>query len=369
MKILYFFPEYDTPMFSWQRVHFIDELERHNVEFELFNPLLFDSPNAANERFIIKMREGKYDLLMSSVCYPGMIYPDVLSTAKQLGLPSLSIRWDNLTIPFFDKHQAAKFDLLWLTAFETEYLYKKWGVNYIIQPYAANPYSFIYNDRPLVRKACFIGTPYGSRSLMLNKLTNNRVHVDVYSGGVAKQKSSSGIKYKMVTPSRFEIIKDRLRFSEGRRIMWGMVLNKCSRHSRIDRNEFVGFHPGVAPDEMCSRYSEYSISLASTSCNHTDVLKKPLKIINLRNFEIPMSGGIELCKFNKELAGYYEDGKEILFYNSDEELVDKAKYYCYDAPEKEVLKIKDAARKRSERDHTWWNRFSKVFATLGLKYE
>ncbi len=369
MKILYFFPEYDNPMFSWQRVHIIDELSKHGIEVETFNPLLCENSDIANEQFIKIMQKGKYDLMMSGACYPRMIYPEVLSAAKSLGIPTLCIRWDNLTIPFTDEEQAKKFDLVWLTAKETAYLYKKWGANYTVQPYAANPYTFKPVSNALTRKVCFIGTPYGSRSLMINTLSRNEVLTVAYFGGQSKKVKQFDVKYNLVSPSRNEVLLNRLRFKEGRKIMWGMIVNKFVKVQQIEKNDFIEFHPAVAPTELSALYSDYALSLASTSTNHTDALKNPLKIVNLRNFEIPMSGGIEICKYNPELAGYFKEGKEILFYRTNDELVSLAKHYTQRAADKEIRVIKEAARLRAENEHTWWCRFKKAFDILGVKYE
>lgn len=369
MRILYFFPEYDTAMFSWQRVHLIDELRSHGIELETFNPLVYNSPEEANGTFIDILKKGHCDLMMSSVCYPGMIFPEVLAESKKLGVPSLCIRWDNLTIPFFDKEQARKFDLMWLTANETASLYQQWGAKFIVQPYAANPKAFMPSSNSINRRVCFIGTPYGSRSLMINHLADNEVPVSVFYGGGAKEKSAISTKYQIVTPSVGQQLIDRMKFTEGRKMIWGMIVNKVMNKPQIDKNNInIAFNPAVKPSELSKYYSEYAISLASTSTNHTDALKNPLKIINLRNFEIPMCGGIELCKYNKELAGYFEDGKEIVFYANNDDLAEKAKYYIFSAKDDEIRAMRYAARKRAENEHTWWCRFTKAFDALGLKY-
>lgn len=356
-------------MFSWQRTHIIDELRRHGIDIVTFNPLAYNTPDEANERITAEINNSKYDMFMSSVCYEGIIYQEVLDAAKNKGIPSLCIRWDNLTIPFFDKRQASKFDLLWLTARETAYLYSKWGASYIIQPYAANPYVFCPNTTEgIIKKICFIGTPYGSRSLMINSLTNNRIPVTAFYGGNKSQKHEVVNKYDMITPSLSKIIIDRFRFKQGRKVMWGMVVNKLMKKQDVQQNAYLEHFDAVEPDMLCGFYSKYAISLASTSTNHTDALKNPLKIINLRNFEIPMSGGVELCKYNEELAGYFDENTEILFYKSNDELVDKAKYYTEKATDAEINRIKQAARKRAENDHTWFCRFKTVFDALGIKY-
>lgn len=369
MKILYYFPEYDTPMFQWQRFHIIDELSRHNVQFETFNPLVYSGPDEANERFVSRIKKGGFDLLLSSVCYEGIIYPEVLEAANQQGCPSLLIRWDNLTVPFYDKKQAKLFDLVWLTCRETTRLYAKWGGKYIVQPYAANPFTMSYDKVPLERRVCFLGTPYGSRSHMINTLTGAGIDVDLYYGG-SKMLEEQKIKvnYDIAHPSYWKILLHRLSYAEGRKLIHGALKNKMVGSRTI--NEVPALHHlnSIPPSDLSSVYASHAICLASTSTNHTDSLKKPLKIVNLRSFEIPMSGGLALCRYNPELSEYFAEGKEILFYHTDEELIEKARYYTEKASNNELIRMKEAARNRAEKDHTWWKRFTAAFDALGLTY-
>ncbi len=371
MKILYFFPEFNTPMFQWQRVHIIDELEKHGVEFETFNPLVYSDPDEANELFVKRIKQGKFDLLLSSVCYEGIIYPEVLQAAYQQGRPSLLIRWDNLTVPMYDKKQCKLFDLVWLTCRETSRLYDRWGAKYIVQPYAANPDTFVYVAGKLNRNACFLGTPYGSRSLMINALTESGIDVDLYYGdGKSTQEKKIVTKYDIVHPPYYKIFFHRLIYTEGRKIIMGALKNKMFGSQTIHENDCLHHYPSVpAFSEISTVYSNHAICLASTSTNHTDSLKNPLKIVNLRSFEIPMSGGLALCKYNSELAEYFEDGKEVLFYQNNDELIEKARYYTSQVLESELRQMKAAARMRAEREHTWWHRFTRVFNELGLRYE
>lgn len=372
MKILYFFPEYGTNMYNWQRVHIINELENHGVEVVTFNPLIYNNPSEANETFIEKMKADKYDLIMSSVCYEKMIFPEVLQTAKSLGIPSLCIRWDNLIIPFYDKKLSKMFDLVWLTSWETEFLYKKWGANTIFLPYAANPNAFQFIPQEIVPKTCFIGTPYGSRSLMINTLTKNGVKVDLYSGknpNINKQvECTINVKYDMPTPSWGETMIQRMTFKEGRKVMLGALVNKLVGSKNVDQNENLQWYPSCSFEDMQLNYSKYALCLSSTSTNHTDALKNPLKVVNLRAFEIPMSGGLAICKYNEELSNYFEDDKEIVFYRNDEELIEKTRFYTQKDKSPLLLSMKMAARKRAENEHTWWCRFVKVFDRLGIKY-
>jgi hypothetical protein len=371
MKILYYFQELDTPMFQWHRTHIIDELTRHGVEVETFNPLLFRSVDEANFKVLELLSKGHYDLFMSNVCYFKMLYVDTVEAIKKSGVPTFTISWDNLMAPFIDEVLSPHFDLVWLTAKETERLYKKWKVHYFFAPYAANPYTYSYQPSSINMAACFVGNPHGSRAIMINTLTNAGVTVDLYCGGRGQNKKEPTIKplYNIIDPSSKEIIINRFRFAEGRKLLMGSLSNKLKGSTKIDENPSLCKHQGLSHNEMVSTYSSAALCLASTSAGHTDALRNPLPIINLRNFEIPMCGGIEICKYNKELASYFEEGKEIVFYSSEEELVDKARYYTQKATDKEIYTIKEAARKRAEAEHTWWNRFKMAFDLLGLKYD
>lgn len=371
MKILYFFPEKESIMCRWQRTHFIGELAHNNCLIEIFNPLFYENVEEANEKLIEKIRLSNVDLFFTNLCNEKWIFIDTLCEIKKRGIPTLSYRGDNLAMPFNDKILGRYFDLVWLTAKDTEYLYKKWKVNTVFAPYAANPYTYkYYRDSDLIRKCCFIGTPYGSRSIMINSMTSNSLNVDVFYGGQPSNSSTQKINssFEILFNDDKRIMLDRLRYREGRKIIKGSVFNRIVGKRAIEESPYLERFPSVPPEDTSKFYSKYCLSIASTSTNSTDVLRNPLKIINLRNFEIPMSGGIEICKYNAELAEYFEDGKEIILYQNNEELIDKVRYFTQKASDTEIRRIKEAARKRAENDHTWMNRFKVSFDKLGLKY-
>lgn len=144
MKILYYFYELDTHMYLWQRNHFIDELKRHDIEFITFNPAKYESMERANEEFIdfAKSLKGQIDLFLSCD-ETKILFPETVKAIKSiLSVPTVLICWDNLELPYKQKRLAKEFDLIWLTSYETEYLFKSWGCKTIFQTYAANPYFF-----------------------------------------------------------------------------------------------------------------------------------------------------------------------------------------------------------------------------------
>lgn len=370
MRIFYFFQELSTPMFRWQRTHFIDELSRHGCDFICFNPLEYNSAEEANVQAIQLIKNTHVDLFFTNVCYEKALFPETIDLIRQSGIPTLCLRCDNLVIPYNDYKLAPLFDLVWLTSAETKYLYDRWGARSFYAPYAANPYSFFFTPPSVIdRKICFAGTPYGSRSRMINSLTNSQLPVALYYGNL-KDEGSKGSENDIVstiqTPSRISVLSHRLLFPQGRKLLYGAFVNKLLPNHCVKESEYLYRFNTVAPEQLSSIYSKYVLALASTSTNHTDVLRNPLKIINLRNFEIPMSGGVEFCRFNAELADFFEDNKEIVFYYDNEDLIDKANYYLNHASDSSILSIKRAARKRAEGEHTWWHRFNKAFEILGV---
>lgn len=150
----------------------------------------------------------------------------------------------------------------------------------------------------------------------------------------------------------------------------GAAIGKLKRHNAgINLNTpMLQRYASVSLAETNMIYSGHDLSLSIAAARNTGNLRHPVMIVHLRNFEIPMSGGVQFCQYFSELAECFEDGKEIIFYHSEDEMIDKARYYLDPARQEERNRIREAARKRAEKEHTWFNRFSKAFDYLGLKY-
>lgn len=371
MKILYYYFEQARPMDQWKRIHFIDELTRNGIQVDTFNPLLYQTFEEANLRLLDYVKKNPIDLFVASTLNNELLMGDTVSEINRLGIATLCLRFDNLVSPLGDKENGILFDLVWLFSNDTIHFYKKWGITTMFAPYAANPYLFKFSPHNnYLRHICFVGTPYGSRAIMINTLTKNQFDTDVYykrNEAIEAPSALTTLKNKIPETGMANSFFKRLLFKQGRKLIVGSMLNKIIGQTHIEENEYLHSYPVVIPQEQCDIYSKCVLALASTSTNHTDVLKNPLKIVNLRNFEIPMSGGIEICKYNPELAEYFEDGKEIVFYANNDELVDKARYYTQKASDQEINQIKEAARARAVRDHTWMRRFNVAFDKLGLK--
>lgn len=369
MKILYYFPELSNPMLQWQRVHIIDELKYHGIEFDIINPLIYENVDKAHEACLSAIDKGRYDLFMTCLCNNNHIRKATVEDIKRRGIPTMSFRADNLSVPYNDKDMASTFDLIWLTSYRTKGLYDKWGAKTIILPYAANPYLFLYRTIPLSRKVCFIGNPHGSRASVINYITQNGIPMDVYYGGNINNSTGKDEiipKWTIGSPKAISVFYDRLRFQEGRIMLKGALIERVRGMEGVASNEYLSHYSSLSFEEMIEKYSEYALSLSFSSYARTDCLHNNVPVVNLRNFEVPMCGGVQICRYCDEMNEYFEDGKEVVLYRSEDEMIDKLRYYLNTANESEIRQMKKLARLRSENEHTWYCRFRRVFDVLGL---
>ena len=83
-----------------------------------------------------------------------------------------------------------------------------------------------------------------------------------------------------------------------------------------------------------------------------------------RDFEIPMSGGLYLTEHSPELERVFKPGREILTYQTFDELVTKIQYFLAHPDEADTIRKAGTLRARAE--HTWEMRFEKIFTLMGL---
>lgn len=83
--------------------------------------------------------------------------------------------------------------------------------------------------------------------------------------------------------------------------------------------------------------------------------------INMRDFEVMSSGSFLLTNWIPTIEELFEDGKHLVLYRSEEEMVDKAKYYL--AHDEEREKIAQAGHEEVMAKHTILHRVMKMLHT------
>ena len=95
--------------------------------------------------------------------------------------------------------------------------------------------------------------------------------------------------------------------------------------------------------------------------------KKNSSLTKTRNFEIPTQGGFQLTDFVPTLDEYFEIGKEVVCYNTVDEVEKLIKYYLINSSEREI--IKEAGIVKARKKHTFKNRIIEFMRDIEKVYE
>ncbi len=98
--------------------------------------------------------------------------------------------------------------------------------------------------------------------------------------------------------------------------------------------------------------------------NLQSFFKRNIRQIKARHFEIPACGGFLLTSKADNLSDYYVPGKEIVLYEGPDDLIKKIHYYLANDSEREA--IAKAGFERTANEHTYEQRFRKIFQQIKL---
>jgi spore maturation protein CgeB len=192
-------------------------------------------------------------------------------------------------LPLFDIHFSYQTELTKLinTKFNLPSYNLPFGYDLTNEDYAT------INDKE-IKRACFVGTPDKERVKTIKYLIGNKIHLDLYGNGWSKFFKNS--PYVNIFPSviNLELYK---------------TLHKYRLQLNLFRKHNMGSH-------------------------------------NMRFFEIPAVGGIQLCNYSIEASQYFDEGKEIFFFHSNNDLLQKIKTILnYD--DTSIIEIRTSARLKS----------------------
>jgi spore maturation protein CgeB len=241
------------------------------------------------------------------------VEPDSLLALRSFGVPMINLALNDKE-HFVGKVRSGRafgardicrcFDLCWTSTQDALVKYCVEGARPIYLPEGANP--DIHKPYPLEKTidVSFVGQCYGNRAAVIQELIRHGIEVTVYGFG------------------------------------WP--------------------NGPLAIDEMVKLYSRSRINLGFGGVEgHPETF-----CLKGRDFEIPMSGGLYLTEDHPELHRFFKVGEEILTYSGTQDLIQKIRRYLAHPEEAEAIRKK--GYERSLKEHTWENRFSKVFHLLGI---
>lgn len=230
--------------------------------------------------------------------------------------------------------------------------YKAIGATPIYIPMAADPVFYHpYSNTEEIYDGCFIGNKYYNREVLLLNLIQNGFDVRIFG--------TNWVFQRLIVDSSFSF-PSRIRSYGGdvrRRVV--QALSEL-RGKKIPGRLCSG---PIEDTEMVklSSVSKITLGLSDVILDDGSVMKH----VRLRDFEAPMSGACYLTAYLKELESFYEIGTEIDCYSSEEEFLDKFRFYINNDAARKALRTN--GRRRAETEHTWSHRFKKLFDIIGIK--
>lgn len=151
------------------------------------------------------------------------------------------------------------------------------------------------NDVEIVRRVCFAGTGDKDRAILISKLLKHKIPVDVYGHGY---------------------------------------------HRWLKKGEkFLNLYSGVFGNMYFQNLQSHAVSL--------NLYRQQNKgSHNMRSFEIPSVGGLQLVEYSAQMSGFFEDQKEVFMYRDDHELI-KSIHMLLNTSDQEIRELKMGAREKA----------------------
>ncbi|MBD3267204.1 glycosyltransferase [bacterium] len=90
--------------------------------------------------------------------------------------------------------------------------------------------------------------------------------------------------------------------------------------------------------------------------------------LNPRDFDVPMAGGLVLGDYVEDVErGFFKPGEEILFFTSEEEMIELAQTHLADRDR--LNGMKEKAHERVRQEHTYFHRAETILGLLADRYE
>jgi hypothetical protein len=241
------------------------------------------------------------------------VAPEVIRAIAGLGIVTCAFHWDD-RLSFRGRMVggrwtgpaplAAAYDLNLTNATASLVKYFVEGGLAIFWPLAANPDHFRPLDCPFEFDVSFIGGCYGQRPIFINYLRRQGFHVEAFGRG------------------------------------WP--------------------NGPLTEQEMIEVYARSRLNLGISGVGFS--MKETC--LKGRDFEVPMCGALYLTSEQPDLHRVFDVGREVVSYRNKEECSDRIRNLL--ARPEECTRIRQAARQRCLREHTWERRFQDLFVLTGV---
>jgi spore maturation protein CgeB len=341
--------------------------QEHEVRGQITQRIIDELKQAHTERPV--------DLFLSYF-YNAHFDPDGFKEIKRLGIPTVNFYCNSIYQFEFVSAIASAVDFSWHAERDAKPLYLSVNANPVWVQMGADP--DVYHPMPgliMQPRACFVGQRYCDRDRWLATLARHSIPFDIYGSGwgpeeaVSQNGTNGGSRRTPPAGSSkayLEVMKENLA-NDGwligslRSVRQGIYAAETRRLASL-----LNPHARGRATDIREVFSKYEVIL-----NFSNVWadgrsgSQLIPHVRLRDFEAPMCRTCYLTGHSDEIAEFYDLGKEIETYRSQEELVEKTNYYLKHPGDAE--RLRSAGYRRAKSDHTWKRRFEELFRKLGLE--
>lgn len=242
------------------------------------------------------------------------------------------------------------------------------GANPIWFPMAANPKYYYPKSGPFKYEISFIGAAYAKRAYYIKYLTTLNYCVNCFGPNWLINKPYSELKYIRNEAKRvYNLLNLIFVKNPVKRYIISSSVHYYDLITSLRKLNAHNFHLPVSDNEMISIINQSQINLGflevfSINNDPGEITKQH---IHLREFEIPMCGGLYLTNYMDELEEFYQLGVEIETYKNEYELGDKVSFYLRNSSA--ALSMRRAAYLKATSCHTYQKRFNDLFEKTILR--
>ncbi|MDI6785870.1 MAG: glycosyltransferase [bacterium] len=303
-------PKYDygdrTRGLSFEENNFLHTLIHSGYEVIAFDPLSTMKKygkRIMNRILIENIYRWSPDIVFFVLFKDEIEFDTLLEIRDNMEMKTLN--WfcdDHWRFDTFSKFYAPYFSYIVTTYKEAAKRYKEIKYeNVIFSQWACNHFLYRKLNLPYKYDVSFVGQPHGDRPKIIKNLIKYRINVECFGFGWPKGRVST-----------YEMIK---------------IFNQ----------------------------SKINLNLSNASRGQINQIKG-------RDFEIPGCGSFMITGFNEALKEFFEIGKEVVVYTDIEDLIEKIRYFLKNDEERE--RIKEEGYRRVLKEHTYENRFEKIFEAI-----
>lgn len=294
-----------------------------------------------------KWNKGLFDLIVKEkpdllfvFMYTDELDPVILKKIKT-STSTKTIAWfadDYWRFWNYSKNWAPYFDWVITTYFRAVDWYHQKGLNNVIlSQWACNMKDYEPLDREKNIDVSFVGQYKSGRAKVIKKLSASGINVETFGFGWPGGKISHEKMLEIFSSSKIS-------------------LNINARPSLL--------HPKV----ISRIFLKKSINKIKLDFHILDNLKAYIHFkthhTHARPFELAGCRAFVISGYSEGLEKYYEEGKEMVFYRSIPDLVEKIRYYLNHPDERKAIAL--AGYNRTIKEHTYELRFLEIFRKIGL---